>query len=113
MTDSPWFWAYVFATAGLAALLLAWPKYHERQQQIERHYRGRVALRHATEIPGVVASTDDRSETFIPLWPLGLVCALVLAFLAVRRVAWRPSHRSNDVSIDRLPGKIPDDFAKR
>lgn len=41
ITDSPWFWGYVFAAAGLAALILASQKYPARQTQLERRFLAR------------------------------------------------------------------------
>ncbi|HEX4000701.1 MAG TPA: hypothetical protein VHX65_19285 [Pirellulales bacterium] len=39
LTDSPWFWAYLFSTAGFVALLLMSGKYQHRQTHIEDEYR--------------------------------------------------------------------------
>jgi hypothetical protein len=43
LTDSPWFWAYLFGTAALVALFLAGPRYHGRQGQLEREFSARQA----------------------------------------------------------------------
>jgi hypothetical protein len=86
VTDSPWFWAYLFATAGLIALALAGPKYRLRQAQIERQFEGRQ--------PGAVHSVEEKSdpastaeETHITLRPLflGLVAVTIVAWF----VFWR------------------------
>lgn len=41
LSDSPWFWAYLFATAAIVGLALINPKFERRQAQIERQYQGR------------------------------------------------------------------------
>ncbi len=41
LSDSPWFWAYLFATAALVALYLASPRYVDRQPQLERQFSAR------------------------------------------------------------------------
>jgi hypothetical protein len=43
LTDSPWFWAYLFGAAALVALFLAGPRYLERQGQLERQFTARQA----------------------------------------------------------------------
>jgi hypothetical protein len=40
LTDSPWFWLYLFATFGLALLLVMEPKFRDRQLQLERRSQG-------------------------------------------------------------------------
>jgi hypothetical protein len=39
ITDSPWFWVYLFSTGAFAALMLMQTKYHNRQGHLERVYR--------------------------------------------------------------------------
>ena len=41
LTDSPWFWLYIFSTAALIALVVAQPKYRPRQTQLERRFLAR------------------------------------------------------------------------
>ena len=41
LTDSPWFWGYIFSTAALIGLALAAPKYRLRQTQLERRFLAR------------------------------------------------------------------------
>ena len=41
ITDSPWFWGYVFATAALFGLMLIGPKFAARNLQVQRQYEGR------------------------------------------------------------------------
>ena len=39
LTDSPWFWAYLFSTMGVILLFLMDAKYQHRQTHIEDEYR--------------------------------------------------------------------------
>jgi hypothetical protein len=87
LTDSPWFWVYLFTTAGLIALALATPKFSERQAQIEREYQGlqRVAQARGGQEPSGELSTTGR--TLVTLQPLflGLAAITIVAWI----VFWR------------------------
>jgi len=82
LTDSPWFWAYLFVTGALVALVLAGPKYVQRQPQIERQFAARQSGGQA--IVGadgpIPASTSD--DMILSLRPLYVALAVLLA------VAW-------------------------
>jgi hypothetical protein len=82
ITDSPWFWAYLFGTAALVALALASPKFGQRQVQIEREYQGRT--RAAQNLNGVEPNVEMSIEgrTIIGLRPL------YFSLAAVAGVAW-------------------------
>src|SRR5687767_13518965 len=82
ITDSPWFWTYLFSTAALIALALAGGKYGPRQAQIEREFQGRqrAAQNLNGQEPNVGLSTAER--TLITLQPL------FFALAAVTIVAW-------------------------
>ncbi|MDA1049404.1 MAG: hypothetical protein O3C40_02850 [Planctomycetota bacterium] len=85
ITDSPWYWVYLFCTAGAIALLLAGPKFAARQAQIERNSEARlqVAQQVATQQVNISGQqVDPRTATQITLWPLYAVLGLVLS------VAW-------------------------
>ena len=91
ITDSPWFWAYLFGTAALIALALAGSKYGPRQAQIEREFQGRQRAAqnvHGQE-PDVDMSTAQR--TLVSLQPLFLVLAVVTA--GAWLVFWRQHRR--------------------
>jgi hypothetical protein len=82
LTDSPWFWAYLFGTAALVALFLAGPRYLERQGQLERQFTARQASGQVvvgTNGP-VPPSTGERM--IISLRPLVAILAVGLS------VAW-------------------------
>ena len=98
ITDSPWFWAYLFGTAALVALALASPKYSERQAQIEREYQGRS--RAAQKLNGVAPNLKMSSaqRTIISLQPLFAVFAAVTAVAWL--VFWLRRFRHNRRTID-------------
>jgi hypothetical protein len=91
LSDTPWFWVYVFATSALAAILVIGPKYLQRQAQLEREYRARVVMRQTTEIPGTRAATERPGDPFISLGPLinllGVIAGLFGLYAA--REVWR------------------------
>lgn len=70
LTDSPWFWLYVFCTAGLIALVLAQPRFAARQVEIERQYQGRdrAFQLQSGQPPATAMSTGH--NTIITLTPL-------------------------------------------
>lgn len=82
ITDSPWFWAYLFGVAALVALALAGPKFGPRQAQIEREYQGRTrAAQNLNGVePDLEMSTAER--TLVTLRPLFVILA------AVTMVGW-------------------------
>ncbi|MEX2174400.1 MAG: hypothetical protein WD872_08560 [Pirellulaceae bacterium] len=82
LTDSPWFWAYLFGLAALLALALAGPKFGSRQAQIEREYQGRTraAQNLNAQQPNLEMSTADK--TLVTLRPL------FFGLAAITSVAW-------------------------
>lgn len=78
VTDSPWFWAYLFASGGLVALFLAGPRYVDRQPQIERQFKARQEGGQvvAGENGPIAPSTSERM--ILPLTPLYMVLAVLL-----------------------------------
>jgi hypothetical protein len=82
LSDSPWFWAYLFATGALVALWMAGPRYVDRQGQLERQFSARQASGQVVVgRDGPVPPTSDE-HTIISLRPLYLVLAALLL------VAW-------------------------
>ncbi len=77
LTDSPWFWAYVFGAAALVALFAANFKFGPRQAQIEREYQART--RAAQQLNGVEPSLElsTPQNTRITLGPLWIVLAII------------------------------------
>jgi hypothetical protein len=87
ITDSPWFWAYLFATAGLIGLALIGPKFAARQSHVEREFQGRqrAAQNVWGQQPSIELSTAERTlVTLRPLF-LGLAAVTIAAWI----VFWR------------------------
>jgi len=87
ITDSPWFWAYLFGTAALIALALLTPKFGPRQAQLEREFQGRqrAAQNLNGQEPSIAMSSAERTQ--ITLRPLLLVLAAIT--MAAWFVFWR------------------------
>src|SRR5688572_25207080 len=87
ISESPWFWAYLFTAAALVALALAGPKFAARQSQIEREFQGRqrAAQNQGGQTPsGELSSTERTLITLRPLL-LGLAVITIAAWI----VFWR------------------------
>jgi hypothetical protein len=85
ITDSPWYWVYLFCTAGAIALLLAGPKFAARQAQIERNSEARLQVAQQVASQQLNVSqheAEQRTATRITLWPLYAAMGFVLS------VAW-------------------------
>jgi hypothetical protein len=78
ITDSPWFWIYLFCTAGLLGLVVIGPRFDARQLMEERSYQGRQrGLQQAAgQDPDLPVSTREARR--ITLRPLYLVLGAVL-----------------------------------
>ena len=104
VTESPWFWGYMFGMFALVALSFAGPKFAARQAQLEKQFQGReraLQIRRGEE-PSIELSTTE--DTIITLWPLyaGLSAATVVAWGVFwwtrRRNSSRVSLSPSDVS---------------
>src|SRR5262245_46412201 len=91
VTDSPWFWAYLFATAGLIGLALIGPKYAARQAQIEREFQGRQRAAQNTQGQEPSGRISTAEQTLITLRPLffGLAVVTTVAWI----VFWRSQNK--------------------
>lgn len=82
VTDSPWFWACLFASAGLVVLWYFSGQYEQRQLRIER--QGQARMRAAE----IAAEGEARTEVStadnmrLPLRPIFIILALLVV------VAW-------------------------
>lgn len=106
--ESPWFWIYVFGTAGLIALFLVSPKFGVRQSAIEREYQGRT--RAAENLngrdPSLAMSTPG--NTLITLQPLFFGVASITAvawgiFWVSRRRAIQQAAEASSGLIEKSP----------
>src|SRR5688572_21680355 len=88
ITESPWYWVYLFCTAGLVALVLAGPKFAARQSQIERKAQGRQRAAQHLSGQEPVTALSDAENTQISLRPLfySLGGILVVAWM---HLLWR------------------------
>ena len=79
LSESPWFWAYLFATAALVALFLIGPKYERRQPQLERQFSARQRAGQVSVGPNGPVPLSDEDRQIISLRPIyGIVGALLL-----------------------------------
>ncbi|MCX7413454.1 MAG: hypothetical protein NTW36_08470 [Planctomycetia bacterium] len=87
LTDSPWFWAFLFALVSLAGIGLIAPKFDVRQRQIEGRFLGRqqAAEERARRVAGLppidlAEQAQDREAVapgrIVPLWTLATLAAL-------------------------------------
>lgn len=82
LTDSPWFWAYLFSVAALVALFAAGPRYQGRQPQLENQYKARQHGGQAVAGENGPIPPSSAERTIITLRPLYLTVAALLV------VAW-------------------------
>lgn len=113
LTDSPWFWAYLFGSAALIALALAGPKYGPRQAQIEREYQGRTRAAQSLNgaNPDLEMSTAER--TLVTLRPLFLLLAAITVIAWVV-FWWRRTGRARAASaVQQAAHDLPADSTRR
>ena len=89
-SDSPWFWAYLFAVAALIGLALIGPKYSSRQAQLEHQFAGRQGAAGVAPL-----DSDEEAPPRITLQPLyfGLAAVTVVVWL----LHWRRSGQKSEV----------------
>jgi hypothetical protein len=103
LTESPWYWVYLFATGALIALALMSRKYDHRQAEIEREFSARQ--RH-----GYIVS-DDRGPIEAPkpgrqlirLQPLFVMFSLI--FMGGWVLFWYQRSRSGARRAESLPDR--------
>ena len=94
LADSPWFWAALFAAMALIALVAMSGKYSRRQANIEQKFqaRERVTWEGERQMLDVRSQKEEKKkdlspmhvysrpgDTVIPLWPLAVPLATVIA----------------------------------
>jgi hypothetical protein len=91
LTDSPWFWVYLFGVAALVFVALETPKFRQRQAQVERKGQGRI--RAAQNVAGQTpdAELSSAENTAIDLKPVMFVLggATAVAWFILWRQRWR------------------------
>lgn len=73
VTESPWYWVYVFSTAGLVGLMLLGPKMLQRQTQEERSFQGRRRAEEQKHGQTPATAMSDVQNTLLTLRPLFLI----------------------------------------
>lgn len=100
VTDSPWFWVYLFATAGLIALLLAGNKFDHRQSEIEREFSARQSYGHVLSGEDGPIAPPTPGNQHLTLRPLYLIMSIVLVVgwttFYWKRMSWRADSLSQD-----------------
>ena len=90
ITDSPWFWVYLFGVAALIFVTLEAPKFRQRQANIERKGQGRLraAQSAAGQTPDAELSTPE--NTAVNLQPILIVvgAATAVAWVILWRQRW-------------------------
>lgn len=109
LLQSPWYWAYAFCAAGLAALVLMGGKFSARQSQIERQHQGRqrassIAAPHEereeahdeiqNDALAKLSTSDSTIVSLTPLYAL-LSFALIASWAALW---WTHFRRRRDVA---------------
>jgi hypothetical protein len=95
VTDSPWYWALIFALAALAAIFTIGPKFERRQEVIETKFHGRERAqgRESKEQSTTNAANPDAHpwSRIFSLGPLILTITIIalVAFAAVARLQKR------------------------
>ena len=81
MTDSPWFWIYLFSTAGLALLIVFGPKLYSRQAQIEREFQARQRAGQVVGSSGTgpTQSLSTAQNTIISFRPILIMLGILVA----------------------------------
>ncbi|MGE0607288.1 MAG: hypothetical protein AB7O62_09360 [Pirellulales bacterium] len=87
LTDSPWYWAYLFGIAALAGLVVMGPKFSQRQENLESRRVGRehawkqglanpaTTAADGEKQPGQVAAARERQ---VQTWPLAALLVMVV-----------------------------------
>lgn len=100
LTDSPWFWAYIFATAALIGLALAAPKYKLRQTQLEKRFLARQEG--GQTIKGDKGNTIEQptgNNLILRLGPLFLIVGSLLV-VAWSRFWWTRVMGSGETKVE-------------
>jgi len=78
ITDSPWFWVYLFATVALCGLFVYQGKYTRRQTQVEQKAQGRIRAAELKASGKTATQVSSRENLVITLKPLMVIMAVVL-----------------------------------
>jgi hypothetical protein len=107
VTDSPWFWAFLFSTVALIALAVIAPKFAQRQAHIEREFQGRQRAAENLNNREPSVGLSRAGQTLITLQPLFFVLAGIT--MAAWIVFWR-KHRAAELIVE--AGEGPDEATR-
>ncbi len=105
LTDSGWFWAFLFSLMALAGIALIAPKWDWRQRQLEGRFLGRqqaaierqrrAAGLEAVDLAETAAERDAVApERIVPAWTLVTLAAAAAAGSGIMLWRERRGHRS-------------------
>ena len=83
ITDSPWFWVFLFSLVGLVALAAISGQYGKRQARLERQYQARERLAEDAVADPERRAYSSPADTLVPVWPLAAGLGAVVVFAAV------------------------------
>ena len=101
LTDNPWFWAYLFGTAGLVGVMLLGAKFDSRQEQLDANFTRRQELLEQRADPQqpiqAEALAPEQEERYVKFSPLYIALALGTgaAWIALWRQHFRNVPQSN------------------
>ena len=113
LTESIWFWCYLFSTAGLISLVILQGKFDTRQDLEETNFRARMQTYKSTENQDTdtMVEADAPSEQLVTLTPLyilfGLTFSISWIVIWKQRILTRPKACSPPSSNSTLPTDEP------
>jgi hypothetical protein len=104
LSDSPWFYVFVFSLMAVVALIVIGPKFGRRQSVDERMFQARQLIeeqRAAGNNAAIEPRNDNSAEqrpfstpgdTLVPLWPLAVVMLAIALFAGMMLLRGRVVH---------------------
>ena len=80
ITDSPWYWLYLYCTFGLIALVVAGPKIAQLQLHAEQNFQGRQRANQQAAGQQITIPLTTLEDRKVKLAPLFLILAGLLCF---------------------------------
>ena len=94
LTESIWFWIYLFSTAGLISLVILQGKFDTRQDLEEINFRARMQTYEDSTANSLAAKTPS-NEQIVTLTPLYILFGLIFAVSWIvhrkQRILTKPS----------------------
>jgi|TARA_B100000519_G_scaffold185078_1_gene179949 hypothetical protein len=99
LTESIWFWIYLFSTAGLISLVILQGKFDTRQDLEEINFRARMQTYEDSTATSLAVKTPSNEQivTLTPLYILfGLIFAVSWIVLWKQRILSKPSQSQTE-----------------